>query len=106
MNPAGEMFEFSAFAIGAKSQSAKTYLEKNLESFEQQDVNSLVLDGLKAIKSGYKDEKEDLSGKNVEVYTLSPEDGFTKVEEEVIQALIDSLEDEANQDNRIVEETP
>ena len=105
LNPAGDMFEFDAFAIGAKSQSAKTYLEKNLDSFVEQDINGLVLEGLKAIKSGYKDEKEEMSGKNVEVYTLSPEEGLVKAEEEVIQLLIDSMAEAEPEDNRIVEET-
>jgi 20S proteasome subunit alpha 6 len=33
-SPAGTAFEYYAHSIGARSQSAKTYLEKNFESFE------------------------------------------------------------------------
>lgn len=32
--PSGNYFEYVAMAIGARSQSAKTYLEKHFESFE------------------------------------------------------------------------
>lgn len=32
--PSGNYFEYIAMAIGARSQSAKTYLEKHFESFE------------------------------------------------------------------------
>ncbi len=31
--PSGDFWEYKAMAIGARSQSAKTYLEKNFESF-------------------------------------------------------------------------
>ena len=33
-SPAGTAFEYYAHSIGARSQSAKTYLEKNFEGFE------------------------------------------------------------------------
>ena len=33
-SPSGEYFEYYGQAIGARSQSAKTYLEKNFESFK------------------------------------------------------------------------
>lgn len=32
--PSGNYFEYLAMAIGARSQSAKTYLEKHFEDFE------------------------------------------------------------------------
>lgn len=32
--PSGNYFEYVAMAIGARSQSAKTYLEKHFEEFE------------------------------------------------------------------------
>jgi 20S proteasome subunit alpha 6 len=31
--PSGNYYEYLAMAIGARSQSSKTYLEKNYESF-------------------------------------------------------------------------
>jgi 20S proteasome subunit alpha 6 len=33
-SPSGTAFEYYAHSIGARSQSAKTYLEKNYESFQ------------------------------------------------------------------------
>ena len=33
-SPSGTAFEYYAHSIGARSQSAKTYLESNYESFE------------------------------------------------------------------------
>lgn len=43
-SPAGTAFEYYAHSIGARSQSAKTYLEKNFESFE--DGGSIRLNWL------------------------------------------------------------
>lgn len=76
LTPAGEKIEYEAFAIGAKSQSAKTYLEKHLPTFKKAEVEKLVLHGLSAIKAGYRDEPEDMSEKNVEVATVSKNADF------------------------------
>ena len=91
LNPSGDCFEFKSFAIGAKSQSAKTYIEKNVESFSNLGVDELIMHGLRAIKSGYKDEKEEMSGKNIEVYALDREEEMRMVSSEVVETYIDNL---------------
>ena len=47
--------------------------------------------GLRAIKSGYKDEKEEMSGKNIEVYALDREEEMRMVSSEVVGTYIDNL---------------
>lgn len=37
-------------AIGARSQSARTYLEKHLDDFLESDLEQLVLHGLRALR--------------------------------------------------------
>ena len=91
MNPSGECYEFKSFAIGAKSQSAKTYIEKNVDSFGDMEVDDLIIQGLKAISSGYKDEKEDMSGKNIEVYALDLQEELRMISPDVVQSYIDQL---------------
>ena len=91
LNPSGDCFEFKSFAIGAKSQSAKTYIEKNVESFSNLGVDELIMHGLRAIKSGYKDEKEEMSGKNIEVYALDREEEMRIVSSKVVGTYIDNL---------------
>ena len=49
--PSANFYEYTAMAIGAKCQSAKTYLEKNFENFHSIDRNDLILHGLKALKA-------------------------------------------------------
>jgi 20S proteasome subunit alpha 6 len=49
--PSGNYYEYVSMAIGARSQSAKTYLEKNYESFANLGWEDLVTHGLKALKA-------------------------------------------------------
>ena len=44
-SPSGTAFEYYAHSIGARSQSAKTYLEQNFESFENCASLGKRLDG-------------------------------------------------------------
>ena len=45
-------------AIGARSQSARTYLEKNLEQFNDCDLETLVAHGLRALRDTLPNEVE------------------------------------------------
>merc|ERR1719359_2115179 len=40
--PSGNYFEYYAMAIGSRSTSAKTYMEKNLENFKKADSETLL----------------------------------------------------------------
>ena len=48
--PSGNYFEYQAFAIGSRSQAAKTYLERRFESFRDTTRDNLVKDALMAIR--------------------------------------------------------
>lgn len=50
-DPSANYYEYVAQAIGARSQSAKTYLEKNYESFPGLGWEELARHGLKALKA-------------------------------------------------------
>ena len=45
-------------AIGARSQSARTYLEKNLDQFSDSDLEALVAHGLRALRDTLPNEVE------------------------------------------------
>eukprot|EP00439_Symbiodinium_sp_Y106_P026572 s1586_g3.t1 len=47
--PSGNYFEYYAMAIGGRSTSAKTFLEKHFADFETADVDALVKHGLEAM---------------------------------------------------------
>ena len=45
-------------AIGARSQSAKTYLERHLDEFADSDLDALVAHGLRALRDTLPNEIE------------------------------------------------
>jgi 20S proteasome subunit alpha 6 len=50
-SPSGDIYDFKACAIGARSQSARTYLEKHFTTFPNCSVDELVNHALKALAS-------------------------------------------------------
>lgn len=56
--PSGVTQEMVAYAIGARSQMARTYLERNLESFEGSDREELIKHALRALKESLSQDKE------------------------------------------------
>ncbi|KAK3326261.1 nucleophile aminohydrolase [Apodospora peruviana] len=80
--PSGMTEEMQAFAIGARSQMARTYLEKNLDAFAACGREELVRHGLKALKESLVQDRE-LTVENTSVGIAGvskAEDGSTKVE--------------------------
>jgi 20S proteasome subunit alpha 6 len=56
--PSGMTQEMIACAIGARSQMARTYLERNLEKFADSSKEELVIHGLRALKESLAQDKE------------------------------------------------
>ncbi|KAK9380688.1 nucleophile aminohydrolase [Kockiozyma suomiensis] len=56
--PSGTVLEYFGAAIGARSQSARTYLERNFESFPDCTAEELVLHGLRALRDTLAQDKE------------------------------------------------
>ena len=57
-NPTGNCFEYYAMSLGARSQSAKTYLERHFEQFADADLDSLVQHGIYALRESLQQNKE------------------------------------------------
>ncbi|KAF1353583.1 nucleophile aminohydrolase [Delphinella strobiligena] len=56
--PSGITQEMSACAIGARSQMARTYLERNLDEFEGSSREELIKHALRALKESLSTDKE------------------------------------------------
>lgn len=69
-NPSGNYYEYYAMAIGQRSQSAKTYLEKNFESFPNASVEQLVKHAVKALAVATEQNTE-LTTRNVDVQIVT-----------------------------------
>lgn len=114
-SPSGTSYEYFAMSIGARSQSAKTYLEKHYESFADcqlslvhdtvsslhvAQLNDLIRHGLHALRETLQQDKE-LNVKNTSIgivglgseleTTLVKDGAFRILEGEKIQAFLDSM---------------
>jgi 20S proteasome subunit alpha 6 len=81
--PSGMTEEMQAFAIGARSQMARTYLEKNLDKFADCDREELIRHGLRALKESLVQDRE-LTVDNTSVGVagaFKQDNGSTKVEQ-------------------------
>ena len=56
--PSGQIHEMVACAIGARSQMARTYLERNLDKFSDCSRDELITHGLRALKETLSQDKE------------------------------------------------
>lgn len=70
-SPAGTAFEYYAHSIGARSQSAKTYLEQNYEAFEDASLEELVRHGLNALADTLQQDKN-LTMRNTSIGIIGP----------------------------------
>jgi len=70
-SPSGNSYEYYAMSIGARSQSAKTYLEKHYESFADCSLEELIRHGLHALRETLQQDK-DLSIKNTSIGIIGP----------------------------------
>lgn len=95
--PSGNFFEYHAMAIGGKSTSAKTYLEKHFESFADASPEQLVQHAVEAMNKTTGSDQS-LSVKNTAVAIISPDGKYTEVANEQVQACIDKLEKKTEPD--------
>ncbi|KAG9449689.1 hypothetical protein H6P81_009654 [Aristolochia fimbriata] len=88
--PSGNYFEYQAFAIGSRSQAAKTYLERKFETYNDCSSDELIKDALFAIKETLQGEK--LTSSICTVAVLGVDEPFHIIDQQIIQQLIESLE--------------
>ncbi|KZS97706.1 N-terminal nucleophile aminohydrolase [Sistotremastrum niveocremeum HHB9708] len=70
-SPSGNSYEYYAMSIGARSQSAKTYLEKHFAEFADCSLEKLIQHGLYALRETLQQDKE-LTINNTSVGILGP----------------------------------
>lgn len=100
--PSGMTEEMVAFAIGARSQMARTYLEKTVDKFAECDREELIRHGLRALKESLVQDRE-LTVDNTSVGVVGitkGADGIKKVEPfqafdgQDVKAWIDAVADD------------
>lgn len=99
--PSGNYFDYRAQAIGGRFQSAKTYLERRLASFEDSSLDELVRHALFALREtlasgapGAADKEGDtkLTAQNVSIAIVGENTPYTLLEGAAIQPHLDRLD--------------
>lgn len=93
--PSGNYYEFVAQAIGSRSQSAKTYLEKFYNEFEDCDLDALIMHALKALSGTVPDDKE-LDVQNVSIAVVGEGIPFSILDPAQLQVHLDAVAVDVN----------
>ena len=89
--PSGNLYEFYASAIGARSQSARTYLEKHHESFGEATKDELIVHALQALV-GCVSGDDELTKENASVGIVGKDEKFILLEGDDLKPYLDRLE--------------
>mmetsp|Transcript_13269 Transcript_13269/g.25438 ORF Transcript_13269/g.25438 Transcript_13269/m.25438 type:complete len:277 (+) Transcript_13269:60-890(+) len=93
--PSGNYFEYKAMAMGARSQAAKTYLERKYETFEESTLDELIQHALLALKES--STEGDLNSKNCSIAIVGVDRELGILEGDAMQPYIQAMEqDDAN----------
>lgn len=92
-SPSGNYFDYVAMAIGARSQSARTYLETHRNAFEKATLEELLVHALHALRDTLPpDANPGLTAQNCALGYLGADQMFTVIEDETtLQGLLAKL---------------
>lgn len=88
--PSGNYYEYLAFAIGSRSQTSKTYLEKEFESFAAASEDELIKHALKALASSLSGDST-LDNKSASIAVVGVGQQYRLIEGEALQPYLDQI---------------
>lgn len=91
--PSGDFYEYEAMAIGSRSQTSRTYLEREFESFKESSLDELIKHALKALSVSLAGETE-LDTKSASIAVVGQDKTFTIMEGDKLQSYLDAIEQE------------
>eukprot|EP00519_Triparma_laevis_P004616 CAMPEP_0182497046 /NCGR_PEP_ID=MMETSP1321-20130603/5592_1 /TAXON_ID=91990 /ORGANISM="Bolidomonas sp., Strain RCC1657" /LENGTH=258 /DNA_ID=CAMNT_0024700809 /DNA_START=54 /DNA_END=830 /DNA_ORIENTATION=- len=89
--PSGNVYEYFATSIGARSQSAKTYLEKHYEGFDNTEKEELIMHALRAL-SGCVQGDGELNKDNGSIAVVGKDQKFILIENDELSVYLDKLD--------------
>mmetsp|Transcript_23494 Transcript_23494/g.58815 ORF Transcript_23494/g.58815 Transcript_23494/m.58815 type:complete len:260 (+) Transcript_23494:116-895(+) len=93
--PSGNMFEFHAQAIGARCQSAKTYLERTYKEYPSLPLEELVRHAVRALRETTGRKTEPLNDENLSIAVVGKDHTFRVLTKEETSAYLASIDDDA-----------
>lgn len=92
--PSGEYFECQAMAIGSRSQTSKTYLEREIDNFPSCTLDQLITHALKALSVSLAGETE-LDSKSASIAVVGVDKAFEIIDGEALQVYLDRVDQSA-----------
>lgn len=93
-SPSGEYYDYKAQSIGARYQSAKTYLQKAYDDYAEADLDTLIMHGLLALRETISSTDDtELNSENTAVAVVGVDTAFTLLDSEALQPHLDRLEE-------------
>lgn len=89
--PSGSVLEYFGTAIGARSQAARTYLERNFQEFPDATLEQLIVHGLNALRDTLAQDKE-LTPKNTSIAFLGADTPFKILDDDLVTPWLDRLD--------------
>jgi len=89
--PSGNYYEYYAMAIGSRSQTSRTYLEREFDKFSDSSRDELIKFGLKALAVSLAGDAE-LDTKNASIAIVGADEPFHIIEGAALQAYLDAIE--------------
>jgi len=96
--PSGNIYEYYATAIGARSQSGRTYLEKVYDTVQDAERDDLIMHALRALTGCVSGDTE-LTKENASISVVGKGESFNLIEGDELKPYLDRLELEGANDN-------
>jgi 20S proteasome subunit alpha 6 len=93
--PSGNYFEYIAMAIGSRSQTSRTYLEREFETFANCSLDDLIKHALRALASTLAGDAE-LDTKSASIAVVGKDRPFEIIEGSALQVYLDAIEVDSN----------
>merc|ERR1711864_37671 len=101
--PSSNYYDCRAMAIGARSQAARTYLEKFLPELKERDLEELVKHGLRALRDTLPNEV-DLTNKNVSISIVGEDTDFVVYEDSDVDRYLELIAGEERRNQGVAPE--
>jgi 20S proteasome subunit alpha 6 len=88
--PSGNYYEYYAMAIGSRSQTSRTYLEREFENFADAPLDELIKHAVKAIAASLSGDTE-LDVKTTAVSIVGADLSFKHIEGAALQRYLDEI---------------
>ena len=87
----GNYYEYYAMAMGARSQTSRTYLEREFDSFSSASTDDLIMHSLKALSASLEVDTE-LNTKNTSVAIVGKDTPYRELEGVELQRYLNAIE--------------